>query len=355
MTQSEYVSWYSSLIFLIGVTSCLYICSSRQKGNTLPTVSSATTFLLCILVVFGIACCPSGLGSDKSRYEEMFLYAERLEFTKDVAWQYYTRFSKLILRNVFLFFLVTASFYVWSYYEFIKRYVDKKNRYYIFLLVVGSLGFYSYGVNTIRAGMALGFILLAIVNKKNVMFFILYSVISICFHKSMFIPFVAFLVTFVCKNTKIYMLFWFFMLLCSFLNISAISDFIQFNFSSYDNRIVDYMSASENELYTKAGFRFDFIIYSLFPIVLGYFYISMKKFEDEFYIHIYNTYLVVNAFWLLVIRIPYTDRFAYLSWFLSPFILIYPLFNGKFISNRKEKLAGVLFVMLFLNFILTIL
>ena len=38
-------------------------------------------------------------------------------------------------------------------------------------------------------------------------------------------------------------------------------------------------------------------------------------------------YLTANAFWILVIRSSFSNRFAYLSWFLMAIIIFYPFFK----------------------------
>lgn len=64
-------------------------------------------------------------------------------------------------------------------------------------------------------------------------------------------------------------------------------------------------------------------------MLVGWYYIYRKKFNDRFYTLIYNSYLLTNIFWILVIRANFSDRFAYLSWFLIPFLLVYPLLKQK--------------------------
>lgn len=354
MTQKVYSEIYISAFFVIGLLSCLCVSLYRSNRQLLPSVSPYLSFILCVMAILGIACCPGGSGSDKERYELLFLNIEHLSFEKDVLWQYYNIVSKHVLNNVFLFFLCTAIFYVWSNYKFVKTFVRKEYRFYLILLMFLSLGFYAYGMNTIRAGVALGFFLLAITKSSNLFFFFALSAISIGFHKSIFIPFIAYCITFFCKNTKFYLWLWVAMLVCSALNITIIKDFVISFFSDYDNRVAGYMTATENELYAKAGFRVDFIIYSLFPIVVGCYYVLKKKFRDNMYNRVLNTYLIVNAFWLLIIRIPYTDRFAYLSWFLAPFILLYPLLKERLFSAQPLKVAIIIFIMSSINFIISV-
>ena len=55
------------------------------------------------------------------------------------------------------------------------------------------------------------------------------------------------------------------------------------------------------------------------------------------YEQVYRMYVLVNALWLLFIRVPYSDRFAYLSWFLIPFLLLYPVLNGRLDTQHPQR------------------
>lgn len=352
MTQVVYSDWYSIIVFVYCLIFCIAIGLLHRKRGELSKISSFSGGFLLFVALLGIAFCPSGYDTDKYRYEEMFRYADSLSFAKDIAWQYYTYISSLLLPNAGTFFFVTALFYTGCYWLFAKKYFSGGYVSYFLILVIGSMGFYSYGVNTIRAGVALGFVLLAIYKKEKIFPFLLFSFIAINFHKSMALPLGMFIISHFYKSTKGCLLFWGVMLMLSFLNIEIISLLLQNVAGGADERVIDYMSATENELYAKAGFRWDFILYSLFPMVIGCYYVLKKKFEDKFYSQILNTYILVNAFWLAVIRIPYTDRFAYLSWFLAPVVMLYPLIKQPIFRKQQSVIAGIIFVMVSINFAL---
>jgi hypothetical protein len=66
--------------------------------------------------------------------------------------------------------------------------------------------------------------------------------------------------------------------------------------------------------------------------------------SDPFYVRLVNTYLMANGFWVLVINTSFSNRFAYLSWFLMPWVLIYPFLPGKVLRTpRNGSIATVLF------------
>lgn len=61
-------------------------------------------------------------------------------------------------------------------------------------------------------------------------------------------------------------------------------------------------------------------------------------------LQIYNTFLITNAFWVLVIRAAYSNRFAQISWFIMPIILIYPFMKQRFWQSHEKILGAALLV-----------
>lgn len=61
---------------------------------------------------------------------------------------------------------------------------------------------------------------------------------------------------------------------------------------------------------------------------------------DPFYARLVNTYLMTNAFWILLIHAEFSNRFAYLSWFMMPWVLLYPFVPGRTIEHPRTKLIA---------------
>ena len=79
-------------------------------------------------------------------------------------------------------------------------------------------------------------------------------------------------------------------------------------------------------------------------VVVGWFFIFKRGFKDEYYHWIFNTYILTNAFWILIIRAIYSNRFAQLSWFVLPIVLIYPFIKKRFWLNHEKYLGYALLV-----------
>lgn len=328
-----------------------YILTKNLKKKNIPSIPNSFTILLSSLVVLFIGLFPKENSADKRQYAAMFNNINEITPSKDIGWYYYVYLLNKLLHIELFFFFVTALLYLTGYYFFYKSIISKQYLFYIFLATFGSLGFLAYGVNTIRAGLSLSLLLFSFSKKNNKMLFLILITISPLIHKSILLIATALIITNFIKKSNFYLFIWLFAFVISSMNINLIND-ISNLFSEVDSRVGQYMTLEKNELYIKSGFRLDFIVYSLYPILLGYYYIFISGFKDAVYKRLFNTYILLNAFWLLVIRIPYGDRFAYLSWFLLPFLITYPLLSFNKIKNKKLKLSFSILLIISVNLLI---
>ena len=93
----------------------------------------------------------------------------------------------------------------------------------------------------------------------------------------------------------------------------------------------------------KTGFRIDFVIYSAMPILVGYWAVYKKKLQlSKIYTCLLNLYMVLNGTWMLCMYANFTNRIAYLSWFLYPIVLIYPYLNENWGPTRYKDFSKVM-------------
>ena len=324
----------SALLFLRPASGSLLVNSPDNRF----------TFLIMLLVVYLLAYTPIpvGTGADREYYVRSFLAIQEGYKPSEVSdpffyyWQTIT--GKLMDYKQWL--VATAMLYVGNYF-IVSRRVAPRYAFVLMLMFVTSFSFRAYGVNTMRAGLAASFILLGITTKKS-LFQLLFLWVGVMFHFSMIIPVLAFLVAKFYDNTRLYFGLWG---LSVFLSAVAGGFFEQvFSvFGDVDQRAMDYLIGDDENSY-RTGFRLDFIVYSCAPMILGYYYIYKRKFNDVTYKQLYNTYILANMFWVLVIRASYSDRFAYLSWFLYPILLIYPLLRQRILPKQNEKIALTVFL-----------
>lgn len=322
--------------------SLIYLLTGKSKYK-IPPASYPLIVVLGFIVAVKFAIYPILIYDDKYSYQTTFesLSILNLWVSKDIGFSLYTYVIKQIANDSTFYFIVTAFLYLIGYFVFARRFFEKRYVLFFLLACFVSFGFSTYGVNTIRGGLALSLLLIGISCHKRTAWFLIFSFVAILFHKSMLLPFVAFYLTRFVNTTKIYVYFWLTCLLISFLNVSLITNFIQSIIGESDERFSTYWSDDTLERYA-AGFRVDFVIYSVIPMFVGRFYLFKLKVIDVFYQRLFNTYLFANAIWLLVIRMAFTDRMAYLSWFLIPFILLYPLLKYPLPINQKKWVFVIL-------------
>ena len=91
--------------------------------------------------------------------------------------------------------------------------------------------------------------------------------------------------------------------------------------------------------FSRTGFRWDFLLYSAAPVVMAWYVCIKRNLQDNWYNVICTTYCLCNAFWVMVIRSAFSNRFAYLSWFLYPIVIAYPLVNMP-LQEAQDRLTG---------------
>ncbi|WP_289833303.1 EpsG family protein [uncultured Muribaculum sp.] len=209
------------------------------------------------------------------------------------------------------------------------------------LFCLGGLSFFSYGVNGIRNGLACSIVLvfLSYVIEEgtlNKIMAIVLAVLAFFIHNTVALPVLLSVVAlYSIRSFKTAYTFWILSIIISLVAGGAVTSF--FAALGFDDRL-DYLTAEQEKgTFSSSGFRWDFLIYSMMPIVLGYYIIYKKKIRDSKYEFLLNTYTLVNAFWVMVIRASYSNRFAYLSWFMYPLVLAYPLLEVEVWPNIQGK------------------
>lgn len=336
--------YYSILVAILPFLFLLGFSFLPRKTRSLPKLSMTWPVILLVVLVFLIGLYPVELSTDKIRY--VIKYQEAVsnngdyEF-RDPGWAVYNVIcSKVFGQNEDLFFLTTALLYVGGLFFFAKRMFPGSVVGFFFVMSVGCLGYLEYGFNTIRAGLALSLLFISVAWDTNRVLRILLVLIAVYIHKSMFIPITAYMSARFIKNPKWAFGFWGVCMVLAVVNFDMSTLFENVGF--IDERIESKTDGSYDGKY-KTGFRMDFLIYSIIPILIAYYYLLKKKISDRIYNIILSIYLLDNAVWLLVIRIPYSNRVAYLSWFLIPLLTLYPVL--KYPERFKCPLHVILLVM----------
>ncbi|SEG50368.1 EpsG family protein [Halpernia humi] len=279
-----------------------------------------------------------------SKFYNRIVAGETPIVTKDFLFNYFLIFCAHIIGER-IFFFICAVIYIIPCYVFSKKYCGSY-WYFVFFIFIGSYMFWPFGTNGIRNGLGTSIFILALCfyNRKVVMYILM--AVSFGVHSSLIIPIAAFFVAGVYKNPKVYLYIW-----AAAIPLSLVGGgfwetlFASIGFGS-DSRAVDYLTKGNayHDHFAYTGFRWDFLFYSSFAVFAGWYFIFKKNITDKFYIHLWGIYMIANAFWILVIRANFSNRFAYLSWFLMAPIIAYPLLRYKMFPNQYRIIGIVLVV-----------
>lgn len=286
-----------------------------------------------------------GVFIDMTTYNFMFeKYAEGAKITtdRDVFFHSFTKFSSGIMTANF-YFLLCAILYVLPLYLVSKKWF-KKNWFYGFMFFITAFSFWAYGTNGIRNGIA-GSIFLLGVSREKRLHQVLLIILAINFHQTMLLPALAFGISNFYNKPKLMIAVWIICIPFSLVSGGLFETFIA-GLGFGDDRISYLTDEAEEGRFASTGFRWDFLIYSSTAIFAGWFYIIKKKYNDRIYFYLFNTYVIANAFWILVIRANFSNRFAYLSWFMIGLIIIYPLLKEKLVI-KQHKIIGFILLLYF--------
>ncbi|MDG3581737.1 EpsG family protein [Galbibacter pacificus] len=302
-----------------------------------------------LFILFFIGLRPiSGEFIDMTTYAYMFqreISGSPIDIGSDFGFGFLVKFSALVT-TINGFFFICACIYILPLAVACRRFF-KNYWIYCFIALVASFSFYAYGVNGIRNGMATSIFILGLSYHKKPIVSGLIVFLSCTFHQSMYLPTAAYVITFFLNFPKAYLIAWFAAIPLSLVFGSLfIMIFTSLGFA--DDRLSQYLLADvDKSAFSNTGFRWDFLLYSATGTFAGWYFIFKKKFTDKMYHRIYGTYLISNAFWILIITANFSNRFAYLSWFMLAVVIFYPFLKKRFF-NYQHQVLGIVLLMYFL-------
>lgn len=226
-----------------------------------------------------------------------------------------------------IFFLIIALVYFGGMFIVSLR-LFPKDTLLAFLVCLAAFSTFSYGTNGIKAGMATSIFLIALSYRDKLWMSIPLALLTYGFHHSMTLVIVAYLCVLFIKKTKLYFIIW----AVSFCMAALHITWFQHYFAGFtDEHGAGYLLSQRN-----SGFRIDFIIYSAVPVFVGYLLTFKYAVVSKTYSIILNLYLLTNSVWMLCMYSNFTNRIAYLSWFLYPIVLLYPFVN-LYWSDEQER------------------
>ena len=199
---------------------------------------------------------------------------------------------------------------------------------------------FSYATNGIKAGAAASLFILAMGYRENLKVCIPLVLLSWGFHHSMIMVVAGFVLTLLVKNPKYYLYGWG---LCFLLAATHTTVFAQLFSGFTTEHGAEYLLSEGGDEGTKGGFRIDFILYSAMPVLVGWYAVFKKRMNlSPRYKDLLNLYVCLNGVWMLCMYASFTNRIAYLSWFLYPIVLIYPFLQEQWGKSRYKVFGWVM-------------
>lgn len=366
--------WVISIFcFLLG----LKYVASDTCDNLLQKKSPIIAIIFCFIwIIFLGLRPPLALFGDTVTYARTYRGTSpefgEIDFHKEWLFALFRTWCKSMQFSVNTFLLLIEMGYIGFMLLAFKKLLWEDTLFAV-LFFFSAFSFYVYGVNGIRNGLACSICLAAfafIIKDKKYLIGCLLLFAAFAIHKSTLLPIAALgAALFVIKKPKLALLFWVASIPISLVAGGPISNF--FMSLGFDDRAEAYLSGDNMKYgnFSNTGFRWDFLLYSAMPVWL--IWIAQKKIEkkreemggvcfeeeetgiygagilaDAESMRVFNVlstiYLLTNSFWVMVAKASFSNRFAYLSWFMYPLIIAYAVVRLHIWDDQDKKAGWIL-------------
>lgn len=356
----EFAIYYHSFLMFIVLLMTInkyYVINKYHGYDVLKrreNTQSMLLFLCFFVLVYGfrpLASCFGDTLNYVGSYERMHefgnFYLEDVKSGSDALFNILMFLCAQIM-DVHFFFFIIMLLYIVPMYLGCKK-LDNAHVSTLMLFCIGGFIFYASAVNGIRNGMACSLVVFALAGlcRGKLLWPIILSFIAIGCHKSTVLPVACMFFVKYVKKPQLMFFSWIGAIFISLSLGGIVSALI--STSGIDPRIAQNFDVNSkgvgeiNGLMIETRFRWDFLLYSSMPILLGWYAIFKRKVYNNTYLMLLGTYIYANAFWVLAIRAVFSNRIANLSWFLYPIVLAYPLLNlPVFEKKHSKKTAWIL-------------
>lgn len=357
---------YSQVYYWIAFSLCLlvFIRYSISSNNNLLLQKNSIfpALFLSVLAIIFLGLRPTHyIFGDMVPYAQGYRYALLSGVAVEAKGEWVFAWIQQVLVNIGvkenIFFLVCSIGYIYLQYWVCKKLLWE-NVWIAMLFILSAFEFYVFAVNGVRNGLACAIVMtaMAIAIQANGNLFQLVLALFIAYlafgiHKSTIIPSAcAIAALYIIKNPKYALIIWVASIGVSFVAGGFFTSHLG-SLMAGEAKYADYAVGHTTEAgFSRTGFRWDFLLYSAMPVLLIYYVNIKKKIRERVFDYLAVTYLLANSIWILVIRVNFSNRFAYLSWFLYPLVLAYGLIRLHIWDDQDRKIG--LFLLLHAGFTL---
>lgn len=346
-----YAQVYYWTAFIICLIMFLRYSSSENNRLLLQQNSFVSALLLSVVAILFLGLRPVHfMFGDMVTYAKGYKYYSMLGNVVDAKGEWMFAWLQQVCINLGLsvnsFFLVCSIGYIGFQYWACRKLLWE-NSWLAMLFILSAFEFYVFAVNGVRNGLACAILMFAMsvainANKKYLDLLLAAGLAYIAFgiHKSTAIPSAcAIAALYFIKNPKHALYIW---VLAIPLSLVVGNLFINMFIGMVDDGRSSAYAAGvsfDEAHFSRSGFRWDFLLYSSVPVALIYYATQKKGINDIVFNFIANTYLLANSFWILVIQANFSNRFAYLSWFMYPLVLAYALIRLHIWEDQDRRIG----------------
>lgn len=343
---SSYPLIYFNVLLLMVVITYFRLAPKATFGEVNAITNNFFGIAFAILLIFFVGYRPiSWVFGDMGSYAHSFNlikdgYGSSKIINKDLLFDTLTYYCTKAM-SINDYFFILAVLYI-TPLVIATKIMFKQQWLIAFLMLITAFSFWSYGTNGLRNGIGTSIFILGLafaINRKILALSLM--VVAVLFHKSLSLPLFAYILTIFFNKTDLFLKFWILAIPFSFVAGNYFEGLFVAS-GLMEDRVIYYLAGNLTKSDYNIGFRWDFLLYSASGVFAGWYYIYKLKIKDKFYQQIYNIYLITNSFWVLIIRAPFSNRFAYLSWFMLSIVLIYPLLKYYAVNRQPVKVAQIL-------------
>lgn len=346
---------YAQVYYWAAFGLCAYVflrySASSDNRLLLQQNTYVPALLLSVLAILFLGLRPTHfMFGDMVTYAQGYRYGQVSGYAVEVKGEWVFAWIQQVLINLGMkenvFFLVCSIGYIYLQYWTCKRLLWE-NVWIAMLFILSAFEFYVFAVNGVRNGLACAIVMaamtLAIQANGKKMPLIIAAVIAFLvlnIHRASIIPIVCAVVAlYWIKNPKYALMIWVASIGVSLVAGGFFTDHLG-DLMANEAKYNDYrVGGSAEASFSHSGFRWDFLLYSAMPVLLIW-YVNIKKhIRERVFDYLAVTYLLANSVWILVIRVNYSNRFAYMSWFLYPLVLAYGLIRLHIWEDQDRRIG----------------
>lgn len=345
---------YAQVYYWIAFVLCAFVffryLTSENNKLLLQQNTFVPALLLSVLAILYLGLRPTHfMFGDMVNYAKGYRYGLMTGVAIESKGEWVFAWIQQILINLGMkeniFFLICSLGYIYLQYWVCKK-ILWENVWIAMLFILSAFEFYVFAVNGVRNGLACAMVMAAMTmaiqgngNTKKLVLAAIIAFLARGIHSSVVVPIgCAIVALYWIKNPKYALYIWVASIAVSLVAGSFFVDLIG-DMMSGEATYNDYTHHQTESTFSRTGFRWDFLLYSAMPVWLIYIVNIKRKIRERVFDFLSVTYLLANSFWILVIRVNYSNRFAYLSWFLYPLVLAYGLIRLKIWEDQDRRIG----------------